>query len=445
MARHQIPSDKTIKSLKISDAPSRLSDGDGLYLIPFVKGGSHGWRFDYSFAGRRKTLSLGTYPDTGLALARQKAGDARQSVAAGVNPSDLRKQAKLVQVAAKEDERRIDAGLPGLGTFEAVACDWLNTIHRVKVSSGQANRTLVRLQQDIFPWLGSRPIGEIQPKDLLECLRRVESRGAIETAHRARQACGQIFRYGVASGMCERDVAFDLRDALTPVSATHHPAIVDPKRVGELLRAIDAYKGTPVVRAALRFMALVFQRPGEVRQAEWTEFDLDASTWRIPAGRMKRTKAGKAEGPDHEVPLSTQAVAVLRELHPLTGNGRHVFPSLRKGDRPMSDNAVLTALRTMGFPKEEMTGHGFRAMARTMLAERLDVDEQVIEAQLAHAVQGSLGRAYNRTQFMEQRRTMMQLWADYLDGLRHSPTQAARFVEPAAAKDQLSDRKRVET
>ena len=191
------------------------------------------------------------------------------------------------------------------------------------------------------------------------------------------------------------------------------------------------------------FMALVFQRPGEVRQAEWTEFDLDASTWRIPAGRMKRTKAGKAEGPDHEVPLSTQAVAVLRELHPLTGNGRHVFPSLRKGDRPMSDNAVLTALRTMGFPKEEMTGHGFRAMARTMLAERLDVDEQVIEAQLAHAVQGSLGRAYNRTQFMERRRTMMQLWADYLDGLRHSPTQAARLVKSAAAKDQLSDRKRV--
>jgi integrase len=232
------------------------------------------------------------------------------------------------------------------------------------------------------------------------------------------QACGQVFRYGIATGRAERDPTPDLRGALKPVLVQHMAAITDPKRVGELLRAIHDYKGMPVTRAALQLAPLVFVRPGELRKAEWGEFDLDAGQWRIPAARMKRTRQEKLNGLAHVVPLSRQAIAILRDLHPLTGHGRYVFPSPRTGERPMSDNGVLAALRRMGFPKDEMTGHGFRAMARTLLAERLNVDEAVIEAQLAHAVRDALGRAYNRTEFVEQRRKMLQTWADYLDKLR---------------------------
>jgi integrase len=288
----------------------------------------------------------------------------------------------------------------------------------VKVSDGHADRTRIRMEQDLFPWLGRRPIAEIDAPELLTCIRRVEARGAIETAHRVKDTAGQVFRYGIATGKCKRDWAADLRDALTPVREKHFPAITDPKRVGELLRGIASYKGLGVTRAALQLAPLVFQRPGELRMAEWSEVDLEAGMWTIPSERLKRKKREKASGPPHAVPLSSQAVEILRDLHPLTGHGRYVFPGLRTGERPMSDNTILAALRRMGFPKNEMTGHGFRAMARTMLAERLGEAESVIEAQLAHAVADSLGRAYNRTQFLEQRRAMMQTWADYLDQLR---------------------------
>lgn len=430
MARHLIPSDKTIRSIRPGDERKRLSDGEGLYLLLFVKGGAHGWRFDYSIGGSRKLLSLGTYPDTGLAAARKKADDYRKLVAQGVDPSQLRKSARAQQQTVREEARRSDAGLPPSWSFEAVARDWLSTIHTAKVSAGHADRTRIRLEQDVFPWLGRRPIGEIKAPELLQCLRRVEGRGAIETAHRIRQACGQVFRFGIASGVCERDPSADLRDALKPIQTKHHAAITDPKRTGELLRAIEDYQGLPVTRAALRFVPLVFQRPGEVRHAEWAEFDLDSATWTIPARRMKRTKAGKADGPAHIVPLSTQAVAVLRDLQPVTGHGRFVFPSPRTGERPISDNAVLSALRRMGYPKDEMTGHGFRAMARTMLAERLGVDEAIIEAQLAHSVPDALGRAYNRTEFLAQRRAMMQQWADYLDLLRRGKAAGAAEGTP---------------
>lgn len=233
-----------------------------------------------------------------------------------------------------------------------------------------------------------------------------------------RQACGQVFRYGIATGRCERDPSADLRDALQPVIVKHHAAITDPKQVGGLLRAFDDYQGHPTTRAALMLAPLVFLRPGELRQAEWAEFDLDAALWTIPPARMKRTKQQKISSAPHLVPLSRQALAVLRDLEPITGHGRYVFPSPRTGGRPMSENGVLSALRRMGFAKDEMTGHGFRAMARTLMAERLGVPESVVEAQLAHAVRDSLGRAYNRTEFVEQRRTMMQTWADYLDTLR---------------------------
>jgi integrase len=398
-------SDTQIRSAKPAERPVRLYDERGLYL-EITRNGGRWWRFKYRYAGKEKLLSMGTYPDTGLKAARERRDRARALLEEGVDPGEARRAEKA---------SRSEAVVNG---FEAVAREWHATIHLAQVSAGHAARTLIRLEQDVFPWLGALPIGEIKAPQLLQAMRRIESRGAIETAHRALQACGQVFRYAIATGRAERDPTPDLRGALKPVLVQHMAAITDPKRVGDLLRAIESYKGMPITRAALQLAPLVFVRPGELRKAEWAEFDLAAAQWRIPAARMKRTKQEKLSGTAHGVPLSRQAVAILRELHPLTGHGRYLFPSPRTGERPMSDNAVLSALRRMGFPSDEMTGHGFRAMARTLLAERLNVDEAVIEAQLAHAVKDSLGRAYNRTEFLEQRRKMLQTWADYLDKLR---------------------------
>jgi integrase len=398
--------DTAIRKAQPADKPRRLSDEKGLYLEVAPSGGKW-WRLKYRHAGKEKRLSLGIYPDTTLKAAREARDRARTQLANGIDPGEAR---KAVKASARAEA--------GADSFEAVAREWLATVHGAKVSDGHADRTRIRLEQDVFPWLGTERLADIKAPDLLACLRRVEARGAIETAHRVKQACGQVFRYGVATGRCERDPSADLRDALRPIQTRHHAAIIEPQRVGELLRAMADYRGQPVTRAALQLAALVFQRPGEIRKAEWAEFELDAGLWSIPSERMKRSKQAKVSGAAHIVPLSTQAIAVLRDLHPLTGHGRYVFPSLRTGERPMSDNAILSALRRMGFPKDEMTGHGFRAMARTMLAERLGVDEAVIEAQLAHAVRDSLGRAYNRAEFVEQRRAMMQTWADYLDKLR---------------------------
>lgn len=397
--------DVTIRNAKPGAKATRLADGGGLYLEVAPTGGKL-WRWKFRFGGKEKRLSVGTYPETGLRDARVRRDEARKQLAAGIDPSAARKAEKASRVAESA------------GSFEAVAREWHAAVHVHKVSDGHAARTLIRLAQDVFPWIGATPIADIKAQLLLQTLRRIESRGAIETAHRAKQACGQVFRYAIATGRAEADPSSGLTDALKPVQVEHMPAITDPKRVGELLRAIEGYEGMPVTRAALQLAPLLFVRPGELRKAEWSEFDLDAGEWRIPAERMKRSKQDKANGVPHLVPLPTQATAILSDLHPLTGHGRYVFPSARTGERPMSDNAVLSALRRMGFPKDEMTGHGFRAMARTMLAERLGVDESVIEAQLAHAVSGALGRAYNRTQFAEQRRSMMQTWAGYLDQLR---------------------------
>lgn len=395
----------TVKNAKPKDKPQKLFDGGGLYLLIQPTGGKL-WRLKYRFGGKEKLVSLGTYPEVSLTQARERRNQARQDLAQGIDPSAKRQAEKSSRAAAATN------------SFEAVAREWHLTIHTPKVSTAHAARTLVRLEQDVFPWLGALPVPDITPPKLLESMRRIEARGAIETAHRALQACGQVFRYAIATGRAERNPAADIQGALKPVLVKHMPAITDPNRVGELLRSIDDYRGQPVTRAALQLAPLVFVRPGELRQAEWAEFDLDNALWRIPSTRMKRTKAQKAIGQPHLVPLPRQAVEVLRELNPLTGHGRYVFPSLRGGARPMSDNAVLSALRRMGYPKDEMTGHGFRAMARTMLAERLGIDEAVIEAQLAHSVKDSLGRAYNRTEFVEQRRAMLQTWADHLDKLR---------------------------
>lgn len=397
--------DVLIKTAKPGPKPVRLFDGGGLYLEVAPSGGKW-WRLKYRHDGKEKRLSLGTYPDTSLKDARERRDLARRDLAAGIDPGAKRKAEKATRTALAAN------------TFEAVAREWHQAVHCAAVTEGHAARTLLRLEQDAFPWIGATPIAEVTAPKLLEALRKVEARGAIETAHRVRQACGQVFRYGIATGRCERDPAADLRDALQPVIVKHHAAITEPRKVGELLRAFDDYQGLPTTRAALKLAPLVFLRPGELRQAEWAEFDLDAAVWTVPAARMKRTKQQKASGAPHLVPLSRQAVAVLRELEPLTGRGRYVFPSPRGGSRPMSDNAVLSALRRMGFAKDEMSGHGFRAMARTLMAERLGVPESVVEAQLAHAVRDSLGRAYNRTEFVDQRRSMMQQWADYLDTLR---------------------------
>jgi len=418
MASNLIPGDLTIRAIKPGDTRKRLSDGAGLYLLLFVKGGSHGWRLNYTINGRRKLLSLGTYPATSLALAREKANKARAMVAAGVDPSEARKGARAAQRAAAEAIGMEAAGVPPAGSFEAVAREWVAQVHQAKVSAGHAERTLIRFEQDVFPWLGRRPVGDVTAAELLVCLRRVLDRGTIETAHRIKDACGQVFRYAMVPGWAARNPAADLRESLPPVPTRHHSAIVEPKRVGELLRAIDAYKGHHVTRCALALAPMLFQRPGELRQAEWAEFDLAAGMWTIPSARMKRTKLGKENGSDHLVPLSRQAVAVLRDLQPVTGAGRYVFPSLRTKARPMSDAAIGASLRRMGFPKDEMSGHGFRAMARTLLAERLGVEVAVIEAQLAHSVPDALGRAYNRAEYLAQRKTMMQAWADYLDRLR---------------------------
>ena len=418
---HLMLTEVKIRAFKPGEKSVRLSDERGLYLEVTPNGGRW-WRLRYRFGGKEKLISLGTYPDTGLRAARQRRDAARKLLETGVDPSEARRAEKASnsQVATN--------------SFEAVAREWHATIHVAQVSSGHAARTLIRLEQDVFPWLGRLPIGEIKAPQLLQATRRVEARGAIETAHRVLQACGQVFRYAIATGRAERDPTPDLRGALKPVLVQHMAAITDPQRVGELLRAIEGYKGMPITRAALQLAPLVFVRPGELRKAEWSEFDLDAAVWRIPAARMKHTKQEKLSGAPHVVPLSRQALAVVRELQPLTGHGRYVFPSPRTGERPMSDNGVLSALRRMGFPSDEMTGHGFRAMAHTLLAERLNVDEAVIEAQLAHAVKDALGRAYNRTEFLEQRRKMLQSWADYLDKLR----EGAEIVPLRRKRDRLA-------
>lgn len=406
-----------IKTAVEAGKARRISDGGGLYLE--ARPNNVGWwRLRYWVASKEGMLSLGTYPETSLRDARGRRDEARKLIAAGMDPSDHRKSEKAV-AAQKADAARIAAaGLPGPGTFEYVARDWLTTIHEHKVSAGHAERTRIRLEQDAFPWLGRRQIAEIEAPELLGCLRRVEARGAIETAHRVKDICGQVFRFGIATGNCKRNPAADLRDALRPVESRHHAAIVDPKGAGELLRDMMAYQGHPVTRAALALSALLLLRPGELRHTEWAEIDFEGATLTIPGHRMKRTKADKASGPPHIVPLAPQAVAVLRELRPLTERSRYVFPSLLTGERCMSENTVRGALRRMGYGNDDMTAHGFRATARTMIAERLGVEDFVIEAQLAHAVKDANGRAYNRTEFLVQRRDMMVKWADYVDRLR---------------------------
>lgn len=393
------------RNAKPGEKQKKLSDSDGMYLLITPQGGKY-WRFKYRYAGKEKVLALGTYPEIRLADARQRRDEARRQVAHGIDPNAVRKAKK--QAKTKESE-----------TFEVIAREWHGKF-KESWSPSHAHVTITRLERDIFPWMGKRPISEIEPPEVLAVLQRIESRGAVETARRMKIVCGQVFRYAVATGRAKRDPTPDLKGALKPVISKHMAALTDPKEVAPLLRAIDDYKGSFIVKCALQLAALFFVRPGELRAAEWSEFDLDAAEWNIPIERMKlplKTKQEK-KGQSHLIPLSNQAIAILKELQPLTGESKFVFPSHRSALRPMSDNAVLSALRRMGFSKNEMSGHGFRAMARTILDEVLQIRPDFIEHQLAHAVRDPNGRAYNRTAHLAERRKMMQLWGDYLDGLK---------------------------
>lgn len=409
--------DTAIRKAMPGPKTRKLSDGKGLYLELSPAGGRW-WRLKYRIAGVEKRISLGTYPETSLKAAREKMEEARALVAQGIDPSEARKVAK--QEAAHQDEQaqREAQGLPLHGSFESVAREWFDT-RKDEWAPTYAQKIFRRLEADVFPWLGKLPVQHITPPMVLEVLRKAENRGVIETAHRVLETCGQVFRFAVATGRIESNPARDLKDALRKPMVQHFAAITEPKRFGELLRAIDSYRGTPVVCAALRLMPLMLLRPGELRQAQWDEIDLHAATWTVPAARMKREKVGKIYGKPHIVPLPTQAVAIFEALKPLTEHSQYVFRGERSAQRPMSDAAINAALRTLGFSADEVTGHGFRASARTMIVERLGIAESVVEAQLAHSVRDNLGRAYNRTEFMEERVRMMQQWADYLDTLRN--------------------------
>lgn len=394
-----------------------LSDGGGLSLLVQPTGAAW-WRLRYWITGKENRLSLGTYPAVSLADARKRRDDARVLIAAGTDPSTARKDAKSASVQAQHVATLKANGEPLPGTFESVARAWL-AIRRSEWAPSYFDKIEARLVNDVFPYIGTMPIGDVTPPALLVLLRRMEDRGAIESARRARETCSLVFRFAVAEGSVTSDPARDLAGALKKHIRRHIPAITDPLRFGELLRSIDAYRGTPQVRTALQLAALVFLRPGaELREAQWNEFDLDAGAWLVPAARMKRRKAGKENGPDHLVPLSHQAVALLRELQLLTGRGTYLFPGVRHRDQPMSENTLNAALDAMGYTGDEHRAHGFRASARTMLHERLSIPTEAIEAQLAHSVPDALGTSYNRTQFLDQRRLMMQTWADYLDRLR---------------------------
>jgi integrase len=387
--------DTAVRNTKPGAKPAKLFDERGLFLLVTPTGGKW-WRLRYKFDGKEKLLSLGVYPDVGLKDARTRRDDARKLLADGVDPGEHRKATK----AAKAER--------GANSFEVVAREWY-----IKHSPGWAehhgDRIIRRFERDIFPWIGGKPIADVTAPELLAVVRRIEARGALETAHRALGNCGQVFRYAVATGRAARDPSSDLRGALPPFKGEHFSAVTNPPQVAELLRTLDGYQGTLTVACALRLAPLVFVRPGELRNAVWADIDLDAAEWRY---HVTKTDS------EHIVPLATQAVAILRELHALTGNGVYVFPGARTNGRPMSDNAILAAMRRMGIGKDEMSGHGFRAMARTILDEVLQVRPELIEHQLAHAVKDPNGRAYNRTAHLPERRKMMQQWADYLDKLK---------------------------
>jgi integrase len=390
-----------INNVSAQKKPQKLFDGGGLFLLVSPAGGKW-WRFRYKFAGKEKLLSLGVYPEVSLKEARERRDTARKLLGNGVDPGINRKMMKSANIDTGEN------------SFEAVAREWLAKFSP-NWEPGHTNKIARRLERDIYPWFKGRAIRDIAARELLACLRRIEQRGALETAHRAMQNCGQVFRYAIATGRADRDISADLRGALPPAKEKHLASITDPRAVGRLLQAIEGYKGSVITRFALKFAPLVFVRPGELRKAEWKEFDLDKKEWRIAAERMKMRE-------QHIVPLSTQALLIIKELQPLTSSGRYLFPGARTNGRPMSENTVNAALRQLGFAKDEMTGHGFRSMASTLLNEN-GWNRDAIERQLAHGERDKVRGAYNYAELLPERRKMMQWWGDYLDDLAKKPAK----------------------
>ena len=387
--------DMIIKKTKHCDKTRKLSDGGGLYLQIETTGGKL-WRFDYRFDGKQKTLSLGKYPDVSLQEARNRRHEARKQLTQDIDPA----VAKQAQKAAKKEQL--------VNSFEVTAREWFARWKNDK-AVGTISRALSALEKDVIPYIGSRPVAEIKTPDVLAVLRRIEDRGRVKMARKVRDVVSMAFRYAVQTGRCEYNPCDNLRGALKSATVKHMASITEPTKVGELFRAIDGYKGGPIVRAALRLAPMVFVRPGELRAAKWADIDLVSAEWKYTVSKTKT---------EHLVPLSRQAVEILKDLYQLTGSSEFVFPGQRWG-RPFSDMTINRALQSMGFnTKEEMTGHGFRAMARTLLAERLKISPEVIEHQLAHKVPDTLGMAYNRTKFIDDRRKMMQQWSDYLDDLK---------------------------
>jgi integrase len=387
-----------INNAKPKDKPYKLADEKGLYL--FIQAtGSKLWRFDYRFLDKRKTLALGSYPDVSLSHARDKRDKARSLLASDppIDPSENRKAEKSSKLLSSEN------------SFEVIAREWWQT-HMKNKAASHKDKVIRRFELYLFPWIGNKPIADITAPQMLQVVKRIETLNKLETAHRALQTAGQVFRYAVQTGRAIRDVTVDLKGALPPTSIKHMAAFTEPKQIAELLRAIDGFGGTLTVQCALKLSPLVFVRPSELRQAKWRDIDLDAGEWRYLVSKTKT---------DHLVPLSTQAIDILRTIHPLSGHGEYVFQGGHSPLRPMSEAAVNAALKRMGYDTQsEITGHGFRAMARTILHERLNIDPHIIEHQLAHKVPDALGAAYNRTKFIEQRKLMMQQWADYLDELK---------------------------
>jgi len=387
--------DTKVKNAKSTDKETKLFDGGGLFLL-LTPGGGKLWHFKYRFGGKEKKLSFGTYPEVSLADARDKRAEARKLVAGGIDPGEIRKAQKAAGAEKVAN------------TFEAVAREWYGKNEPVW-SPTHAVMVISRLERDVFPVIGNRPISEIKAPEVLRMLQNIEARGVIETAYRIKIVCGQVFRYATVTGRAEGDPTAALKGALSKRKVKHHASITDPKAIAILLRVIDGYQGGFIVKQALRLAPLVFVRPGELRKAEWAEIDLESTEWNIPAEKMKTKHP-------HLVPLSRQAVSILRELQPVTGSGKYLFPG--RASKPLSENGINAALRYLGYDKDTMTGHGFRAMARTILDEVLQVRPDFIEHQLAHAVKDPNGRAYNRTTHLAERRKMMQEWADYLDRLK---------------------------
>jgi len=398
MAGQNKLTEAAIKQAKPKDKPYKLADGNGMYLELMPTGAKY-WRFKYRYGGKEKRLALGVYPTVTLSAAREKTRMAKLELASGVDPSALKKHNKhLKQISTAN-------------TFALVAGEYVEKCRK----EGAATVTLAKLEwilgKKLCPVIGGFSVSELKPMQLLSAFRLIEADGLHETANRAKRVASQVLRYAVATGRAERDATQDLKGALVTIKVKHRAAITDPAELGKLLVAIDDYPGTNVVKAAAQLTPMLFQRPGEIRFMEWAEIDWDQAYWDIPADKMKMRQP-------HIVPLSTQALSILRDLRLQTGYGRYVFPSARRGGRPMSENAVRIALRTLGYSNEQVTPHGFRATARTILDEGLGFRVDFIEQQLAHAVKDANGRAYNRTKHLPERKIMMQAWADYLDQLK---------------------------